>query len=67
MHKIGFQVSGEDAIRILTNLVEQLDEDVPAGAMSRHLKGALDDAKQFLGIEVTDDDDDDDDEDNNGC
>ena len=49
----------EEAIRILTALVEELDEDVPSDAMSRHLKDALNDAKQFLGIEVTDDDDDD--------
>ena len=52
----------EDAIRILTALVEELDEDVPSDAMSRHLKDALNDAKQFLGIEVADDDDGDDDD-----
>lgn len=52
----------EDAIRILTALVEEIDEDVPSDAMSRHLKDALNDAKQFLGIEVEDDDDDDEEE-----
>ena len=53
----------EEAIHLLRNLVEELDEDVSSDAMSRHLKDALNDAKQFLGIEVADDDDGDDDDD----
>jgi hypothetical protein len=56
----------EEAIHLLRNLVDHLDEDIPSDEMSRHLKDALNDAKQFLGIEVNDDDDGDDDDGDDG-
>jgi len=53
----------EEAVHLLRNLVEQIDDDIPSDEMTRHFKDALNDAKQFLGIEVNDDDDDDGDDD----
>ena len=47
---------------LLDELVAQIDDDLPSDEMTRHFKDALNDAKQFLGIEVNDDDDDDDDD-----
>ena len=44
----------EGAIHLLRNLVDNLDEDISSDEMTRHLKDALNDAKQFLGIEVND-------------
>jgi len=53
--------SKEGAIHLLRNLVDNLDEDISSDEMTRHLKDALNDAKQFLGIEVNDEEHTDDD------
>ena len=50
----------EEAINLLTNLVDQIEEDVSSDAMSRHLKDAILDATRYLGVEVADDDDEED-------
>jgi hypothetical protein len=47
---------------LLEELVVQIDDDLPSDAMTRHFRDALNDAKEFLGLPVTDDDDDDDDD-----
>jgi len=52
---------------LLSDLVEQIGDDIPSDDMSRHFRDALNDAKQFLGIAADDDyDDDDDDDDDDG-
>jgi len=48
---------------LLDELVVQIDDDLPSDAMTRHFRDALNDAKEFLGLPVTDDDDDEEDED----
>ena len=50
----------EQAISLLMNLVDQIEEDVSSNAMSRHLKDAILDAKRYLGVEVADDADEED-------
>ena len=50
----------EQAISLLMNLVDQIEEDVSSDAMSRHLKDAILDAKRYLGVEVADDADEED-------
>ena len=45
----------EQAISLLMNLVDQIEEDVSSDAMSRHLKDAILDAKRYLGFEDADD------------
>ena len=42
----------EEATRLLQQLIGNVEEDIPSDAMSRHLKDAVLDAKQFLGIEI---------------
>lgn len=50
----------EEAVSLLMNLVDQIEEDVSSEVMSRHLKDAILDAKRYLGVEVSDDDDEED-------
>ena len=42
----------EEATRLMLQLVTNIEEDISSDEMSRHLKDALDDAKQFLGIDI---------------
>jgi len=51
----------EEATRLLLQLIGNVDEDISSDEMTRHLKDALNDAKQFLGIEEGDEEDTDDD------
>ena len=42
----------EEATRLLLQLITNIDEDISADEMSRHLKDALDEAKQFLDLDI---------------
>lgn len=42
----------EEATRLMLQLVTNIEEDISSDEMSRHLKDALSDAKQFLGLDI---------------